>query len=150
MAHAIQSIKVELSLNNNENNNGQNSVTLPHFWLCFLIDTYAKLFTRKYMRRYHVSLICTIPFRYCLRTKFRWSSPLSSRSESGFSPDSFSHVYSDLLQVIMVFVVLYVCERILSWASRKYQAQRICPREWSTPTSLASVELFVLIFCFHE
>jgi hypothetical protein len=89
----------------------------PHFWMCFLVDTYAKLFTRKCMRHHHVSLIRTISFRCCLRTNVRWSSPLSSRSDSGFSPDSFSHVYSDLLQVIKVFVVSYARERILSEAN---------------------------------
>jgi hypothetical protein len=82
--------------------------------MCFLVDTYAKLFTRKCTRRHHVSLIRMIPFRYCLRTKVRWSSPLSSRSDSGFLTDSFSHVYSEILQVIMVFIVSYARERILS------------------------------------
>ena len=68
-------------------------MALPHIRMCFLVDTYAKLFTRKCTRRHHVSLICTIPFRYCLRTKVRWSSPLSSRSESGFS-SILSHMYT--------------------------------------------------------
>ncbi len=92
----------------------------PHFRMCFLVDTYAKLFTRECTRRHHVSLFRTIPFRYCLRTKVRWSSPLSSRSDSGFLPDSFSHVNSEIPQVIMVFIVSYARERILSLRHRPH------------------------------
>ena len=39
---------------------------------------------------------------------------------------------------------------VISLLYHKYPAQRIYPNVSSTPTSSASVELFVLIFCFQE
>ena len=53
-----------------------------------------------------------------LSVEHGWSSGLSSRIESGFSPDSFLSLYSDGGNHTRVFVVSYAHGRILSVPSR--------------------------------